>query len=48
MKKQVLFIQGGGKGAHEADNKLAVSLQDALGDEYNVVYPKMPEEDDTG
>jgi hypothetical protein len=46
MKKQVLFIQGGGEGAYAADEKLAVSLQDALGAEYNVVYPYMPDEDD--
>jgi hypothetical protein len=27
MKKVVLFIQGGGEGAHEADGMLAASLQ---------------------
>ena len=46
MKKQVLFIQGGGEGAYAEDEKLAVSLQHALGAEYNVVYPHMPDEDD--
>ncbi len=46
MKKQVLFIQGGGEGAYAADEKLAVSLQRALGTEYNVVYPHMPDEAD--
>jgi predicted alpha/beta hydrolase family esterase len=46
MKKQVLFIQGGGAGAYEEDNQLAASLQDALGAEYNVLYPRMPNEDD--
>ncbi len=46
MKKQVLFIQGGGKGAYAVDGKLAVSLQHALGAEYTVVYPHMPDEDD--
>jgi predicted alpha/beta hydrolase family esterase len=46
MKKQVLFIQGGGEGAWAEDEKLAVSLQHALGAEYNVVYPYMPGEDD--
>lgn len=46
MKKIVLFIQGGSKGAYEADGKLAASLQDALGTEYDVHYPKMPREED--
>ena len=46
MKKQVLFIQGGGEGAYAEDEKLAVSQQHALGAEYNVVYPHMPGEDD--
>lgn len=48
MQKQVLFIQGAGEGAYEADEELAKSLQDRLGSEYNVRYPKMPEEDDQG
>jgi hypothetical protein len=43
MNKQVLFIQGAGKGAHEEDGKLVMSLRDGLGTEYNVRYPKMPE-----
>ncbi len=46
MQKQVLFIQGGGEGAYAVDEKLAASLQRALGAEYNVVYPRMPDEDD--
>jgi uncharacterized protein len=46
MKKQVLFIQGGGEGAYEEDEKLAASLQDALGAEYHVSYPRMPNEED--
>jgi predicted alpha/beta hydrolase family esterase len=45
MMKQVLFIQGAGEGAYEEDAKLAASLQDALGTEYHVIYPKMPEEE---
>jgi uncharacterized protein len=45
MKKQVLFIQGAGEGAYEEDEKLATSLQNALGDEYYVSYPRMPDED---
>jgi uncharacterized protein len=40
----VLFIQGGGEGAHKADAVLAKSLQGALGDEYDVRYPQMPDE----
>jgi predicted alpha/beta hydrolase family esterase len=45
MKRQILFIQGGGTGAHKADNKLVASLQRALGTNYEVRYPKMPNED---
>ncbi len=46
MQKQVLFIQGGGRGAYAADERLAASLQDALGSAYHVAYPHMPDEDD--
>lgn len=46
MKKQVLFVQGGGDGAYAEDEALAVSLQRALGAEYGVIYPHMPHEDD--
>lgn len=45
MKKQVLFIQGAGEGACAEDKKLAASLQDSLGNEYHVIYPKMPDEE---
>ena len=48
MNKQVLFIQGAGKGAYEEDGELVKSLRDVLGTEYNVLYPKMPEEEDSG
>ena len=48
MKKQVLFIQGAGEGAYEEDRELVKSLRDVLGTEYNVRYPKMPEENDQG
>jgi predicted alpha/beta hydrolase family esterase len=41
----VLFIHGGGEGAYEEDRKLAASLQDALGTAYDVISPKMPDED---
>ncbi|HEY3955776.1 MAG TPA: alpha/beta hydrolase [Streptosporangiaceae bacterium] len=45
--RQVLFIQGGGAGAHdEWDGKLAGSLSRELGDGYEVRYPRMPEEGD--
>jgi predicted alpha/beta hydrolase family esterase len=48
MKQQVLFIQGAGKGAYEEDGELVKSLRERLGTEYNVRYPKMPEEEDQG
>jgi pimeloyl-ACP methyl ester carboxylesterase len=45
--RQVLFIQGGGAGAHdEWDNKLFDSLRRELGDGYEVRYPRMPDEED--
>jgi predicted alpha/beta hydrolase family esterase len=47
--RQVLFIQGGGAGAHdEWDDKLVDSLRRELGDGYEVRYPRMPDEDDPG
>ena len=42
----VLFIQGGGKGAHAEDAALADSLKRALGSEYVVRFPLMPVEAD--
>ena len=48
MKKQVLFIQGSGEGAHEVDEKLVSSLRGALGTEYVVLYPRMPREESSG
>jgi predicted alpha/beta hydrolase family esterase len=42
--KQVLFIQGAGVGAHNEDKKLADSLRQALGSDYDVRYPLMPDE----
>lgn len=44
MRIPVLFIQGGGEGAHDEDASLAASLQKALGAEYDVIYPQMPGE----
>lgn len=40
----VLFIQGGGEGAYDEDALLADSLRRALGREYEVHYPRMPDE----
>jgi len=44
MPKQVLFIQGGGEGAHAIDSDLAASLARRLGGKYEVRYPFMPNE----
>lgn len=44
MTTCVLFIQGGGKGAHAEDKLLADSLKRALGPNYDVRYPRMPDE----
>jgi predicted alpha/beta hydrolase family esterase len=44
VKRQVLFIQGGGSGAHEEDEQLVASLRSALGASYEVRYPTMPKE----
>jgi predicted alpha/beta hydrolase family esterase len=47
MTKQVLFVQGGGEGAHdEWDNKLVASLERELGPDYEIRYPRMPNEAD--
>ena len=47
MNSQLLFIQGGGAGAHdEWDNKLVESLKRELGSDYEIRYPQMPNEDD--
>ena len=45
MRKQVLFIQGGGDGGYEADAKLVASLQKALGNDYEIRYPRMQNDD---
>lgn len=45
-KKLVVFIRGaGGEEAHDADAKLAASLQKELGAAYVVRYPRMPDDD---
>ena len=47
MTRRVLFVQGGGAGAHDQwDDKLVASLKGALGREFGVRYPRMPDEDD--
>jgi predicted alpha/beta hydrolase family esterase len=47
VKKQVLFIQGGGTRVHdEWDNQLVDSLRQELGPDYDVRYPRMPMEAD--
>jgi predicted alpha/beta hydrolase family esterase len=45
MKNYLLFIQGAGGGAWHEDKKLVEFLQDKLADNYEVIYPKMPKED---
>ncbi|HEY2652469.1 MAG TPA: alpha/beta fold hydrolase [Solirubrobacteraceae bacterium] len=45
--RQILFIQGGGAGAHDLwDDKLVESLRRELGAGYEVRYPRMPAEGD--
>jgi predicted alpha/beta hydrolase family esterase len=47
MTKQILFIQGGGAGAHEQwDSKLVASLARELGQQFDIRYPQMPNEGD--
>lgn len=45
-KRQLLFVQGGGKGVHdEWDDKLVGDLRRRLGDAFDILYPRMPSED---
>jgi len=47
--RQILFIQGGGAGAHDGwDDKLVESLRRELGAGYEIRYPRMPDEGDPG
>ncbi|WP_028750496.1 alpha/beta fold hydrolase [Rhizobium leucaenae] len=47
MTKQVLFVQGAGEGVHARwDNNLVASLERELGENYAVLYPQMPGEND--
>jgi predicted alpha/beta hydrolase family esterase len=41
VPRQVLFIQGGSEGAYEADAALASYLQEQLGPDYEVIYPRI-------
>lgn len=41
MTRQILFIQGGGDGGYEADLLLVHSLQENLGNEYEINYPEL-------
>ncbi|MGJ7029949.1 alpha/beta hydrolase [Niabella hirudinis] len=41
MRKQILFIQGGGDDGYTTDAPLAASLQQVLGNEYRVHYPQV-------
>lgn len=41
MKKQVLFIHGGGDDGYNTDAAMAASLKAALGNDYEVSYPQM-------
>lgn len=44
--QEILFVQGGGAGAHdEWDDRLVASLERELGDAYEVRYPRMPDEE---
>jgi predicted alpha/beta hydrolase family esterase len=43
---RVVFLQGGGAGAHDADALLADSLSRHLGQGFAVDFPRMPVEDD--
>ena len=47
VTRQILFIQGGGAGAHdEWDDKLVESLRRELGVGHEIRYPHMPDEGD--
>ena len=47
MKRQLLFVQGGGKSVHDDwDSKLVESLRQELGEDYDILYPRMPGEEE--
>jgi predicted alpha/beta hydrolase family esterase len=43
----LLFIQGGGDGAHDDDARLVANLRSELGAGYEVRFPRMPNESET-
>jgi predicted alpha/beta hydrolase family esterase len=45
MRTQVLFVHGGGGEAFGGDEALARSLREALGPDFGVEYPEMPDAD---
>jgi predicted alpha/beta hydrolase family esterase len=45
VKRQVLFVHGGGEEAYEEDRKLAESLREVLWAAYEVRCPRMPDAD---
>lgn len=46
MRPQILFIHGGGSGAHKEDKRLVASLRKHLGSTSEMRYPQMPKESD--
>ncbi|HEU0035353.1 MAG TPA: alpha/beta fold hydrolase [Kofleriaceae bacterium] len=45
MATSILFVQGAGAGTHDDwDRKLVASLERALGADYRIRYPRMPDE----
>lgn len=45
MKKSILFIHGGGDDGFGADKPMMLSLQNTLGADFNINYPKMPSDE---
>ena len=45
MKKNILFIHGGGDDGFGEDKPMMLSLQKALGADFNINYPKMPSDE---
>jgi predicted alpha/beta hydrolase family esterase len=46
MTATIVFIQGGGAGAHDEDALLAADLRRRLGEGFRVDFPSMPDEDE--
>jgi hypothetical protein len=46
VKTRVVFVQGGGAGAHQEDAQLVTSLERNLGNDFSVDFPRMPHEDE--